>query len=124
MVLKASLPYCNRVHSCTLQVTEGVHVALGFSLANSVMLEGPDGLVIVDVTEDDQRAMEILRHFRNISSKPIKAIVYTHYHGDHMWGVNVSVINIYIGTTYIHTMVKHLCKGELCRYSGVRTLLT
>ena len=31
-----------------IEVTEGVHVAVGFGLANSILLEGEDGVVIVD----------------------------------------------------------------------------
>ena len=61
-------------------------MAVGFALANSIMLEGPDGLVIVDTTESEVSAREIMQHFRNISSKPLKAIVYTHFHNDHNRG--------------------------------------
>ena len=34
-----------------IKVTDGVYVAIGFGLANSIMLEGTDGLVIVDAME-------------------------------------------------------------------------
>ena len=72
-----------------IQVTEGVHMAIGFAVANSILLEGPDGLVIVDTTESEEAAREILQHFRNISSKPIVAVVYTHNHPDHCRGAKV-----------------------------------
>lgn len=64
-------------------------MAVGFALANSIMLEGPDGLVIVDTTESEDAAREIMQQFRNISSKPVKAIVYTHFHADHVRGARV-----------------------------------
>ena len=73
----------------SFQVTEGVHMAIGFAIANSILLEGPEGLVIVDTTESIEAAREILQHFRNISSKPIVAVVYTHSHADHCTGTKV-----------------------------------
>ena len=33
-----------------VEVTDGVHVAVGFGLANSIMLEGDDGIIIVDIS--------------------------------------------------------------------------
>ena len=79
------------VESCFLryQVTEGVHVAVGFSMVNSILLEGPDGLVVVDTTISQKMASRIREQFRNISQKPIVAIIYTHFHPDHTYGVKV-----------------------------------
>ncbi len=54
------------------KVTEGVYVAIGFGLANSIMLEGNDGLVIVDTMETIEEGEEVLKAFRQISDKPIK----------------------------------------------------
>ena len=34
-----------------IEVTDGVHVAIGFGLANCILLEGDDGVVIVDAME-------------------------------------------------------------------------
>lgn len=68
------------------KVTEGVYVAIGYALANSILLEGDDGLVIVDVTESVETAREVYTAFRRISDKPIKAIIYTHNHADHVFG--------------------------------------
>lgn len=77
------------------QVTEGVHVAIGFALANSILLEGPDGLIIVDTTETIAAAEKIYQEFRKISpSKPIKAIMYTHNHADHTFGAQVGICSI------------------------------
>ena len=68
------------------KVTEGVYVAIGFGLANSIMLEGDDGLIIVDTMETLQEGKTVLKAFRKISDKPIKAIIYTHNHADHVFG--------------------------------------
>jgi alkyl sulfatase BDS1-like metallo-beta-lactamase superfamily hydrolase len=68
------------------KVTDGVYVAIGFGLANSIMLEGDDGLIIVDTMESMQAAKSVLAAFRTISNKPVKAIIYTHNHADHVFG--------------------------------------
>ncbi len=68
------------------RVTDGVYVAIGFGLANSIMIEGDDGLIIVDTMESVQQGEEVLAAFRQISAKPVKAIIYTHNHTDHVFG--------------------------------------
>ncbi|XP_046580350.1 alkyl/aryl-sulfatase BDS1-like [Haliotis rubra] len=69
-----------------VQVTSNVYSAIGFAIANSIMIVGDDGIVIVDVTESVAAGREILAAFRNITSKPVKAIIYTHNHPDHTYG--------------------------------------
>ncbi|MFN2375901.1 MAG: alkyl sulfatase dimerization domain-containing protein [Candidatus Binatia bacterium] len=72
-----------------LQVTEGVHVAVGFGLANSVLLVGEDAVVIVDTMESVEAAKPVREAFRAISGAPVAAIVYTHNHADHIFGAGV-----------------------------------
>jgi alkyl sulfatase BDS1-like metallo-beta-lactamase superfamily hydrolase len=72
-----------------VQVTEGVHVAVGFGLANVIMIEGPDGVIIVDTTESIPTATAVWAALREITDKPVKAIVYTHNHADHIFGAAV-----------------------------------
>lgn len=69
-----------------IHVTEGVHVAVGFGLANSILLEGGDGIVVVDTLETREQAAEALAAFRTVTDKPLAAIVYTHNHVDHIFG--------------------------------------
>jgi alkyl sulfatase BDS1-like metallo-beta-lactamase superfamily hydrolase len=71
------------------KVTDGVWVAIGFGLANSIMIEGDDGLIIVDTMTTREEAETVLKEFRKISGKPIKAMVYTHNHADHVLGADV-----------------------------------
>jgi Alkyl sulfatase and related hydrolases len=60
------------------QVTERVFLAYGYADANSILLVGDDGVVVVDTTEDEIKARSILAEFRKITDKPIKALIYTH----------------------------------------------
>ena len=69
-----------------IKVTDGVYVAVGFGIANSIMLEGEDGVIIVDVMETLESAQEVAAEFRKITDKPVKAIIYTHSHPDHIGG--------------------------------------
>ena len=71
------------------QVADNIYSAVGFGLANSIMIEGEDGLIIVDTMESMQEARAVLAEFRKISDKPIKAIIYTHNHTDHIFGAQV-----------------------------------
>jgi len=70
-------------------VTENLHVAIGYGISNSIMIEGEDGLIIVDTMTTREEATEVLAEFRKISSKPVRAIIYTHSHPDHVFGADV-----------------------------------
>jgi alkyl sulfatase BDS1-like metallo-beta-lactamase superfamily hydrolase len=72
-----------------IEVTAGVHVAVGFGLANSILIEGSDGVIIVDTMESQKTAREVKTAFDQITTKPVKAIVYTHNHYDHIMGAKV-----------------------------------
>jgi len=59
---------------------------VGYGLANSVLIEGPDSLIIIDVLESNEAAQVLKSDFSKISRKPIKALIYTHNHTDHTSG--------------------------------------
>ncbi len=68
------------------RVGENVYSAVGFGLANSILIEGKDGLIIVDTMESVENARMVLGEFKKISDKPVRAIIYTHNHVDHVLG--------------------------------------
>jgi len=68
------------------KVTDGVYVAVGFDGANSIMIEGDDGIIIVDTLSTYEAAKQVITEFRKITDKPVKAIIYTHGHLDHVHG--------------------------------------
>lgn len=74
-------------------VTDGVYVAIGYGLANSIMIEGDDGIIIVDTMESEAEALEVKQAFEAISTKPIVAVIYTHNHVDHVAGGGVFADN-------------------------------
>ena len=72
-----------------IKVTDGVYVAVGFSLGNAILIEGTDGLVIVDTLTTVNDARAVKEEFDKISRKPVRAIIYTHHHADHVGGASV-----------------------------------
>lgn len=69
-----------------IEVTQGVYVAIGFGIANAIMIEGEDAVTIVDTMESLEAAERIAERFRQITDKPVRAVVYTHSHPDHIQG--------------------------------------
>lgn len=72
-----------------VRVTDRIHVAVGFALGNSILIEGDDGVIIVDTTEGADAARAIAAEFDRITDKPVRAIIYTHSHPDHTRGAGV-----------------------------------
>jgi len=68
------------------QVTDGVHQAVGFGLANSILVEGEQCVVVVDAMGSVESARAVRVAFERISPKPIGALIYTHNHADHVFG--------------------------------------
>jgi alkyl sulfatase BDS1-like metallo-beta-lactamase superfamily hydrolase len=93
-----------------VRVTDNVWVAIGWGIANSVMIEGDDGLIIVDTMTTTEEAAAVLAEFRKISPKPVKAIIYTHSHPDHVLGAGAFAdgpVRIYAHRTTLE-LVKNL----------------
>lgn len=68
------------------KVADNIHVAIGYGIANSIMIEGRDGVVIIDTMTTMEEATEVRAEFAKITTKPVKAIIYTHSHPDHVFG--------------------------------------
>ena len=74
-----------------VRVTDNVFTAVGFHGANTSMIVGNDGVIIVDTLMGPTSAQSALTAFRQYSNKPVKAIIYTHSHGDHTGGASAFV---------------------------------
>lgn len=70
---------------------------------NVLMIEGDDGLIIVDTTTAHEHAAVAAAKFKKISDKPVKAIIYTHHHVDHVSGAGAfaSVDDVAAGTVKV-----------------------
>ncbi|WP_328387985.1 alkyl/aryl-sulfatase [Nocardia sp. NBC_00416] len=70
------------------QVTDGVYQVRGNDIANLTVVEGDDGLIVIDCmagVESARQAMALIRE--HVSDKPVAAVIYTHTHIDHYGGV-------------------------------------
>jgi cyclase len=67
-----------------LQVRDNIYMLVGQG-GNVTLQVGDDGLVVVD-TQFARMSEAILEAIRGISDKPIRYIIDTHYHGDHIGG--------------------------------------
>lgn len=72
-----------------IKVADNVYTAVGYSVSNVSMIVGEDGVVLVDTGMMGEAAEKIAKEFRRITDKPVKAIIYTHSHGDHTGGAPV-----------------------------------
>ncbi|MQV60705.1 alkyl/aryl-sulfatase, partial [Sinorhizobium meliloti] len=70
------------------EVTEGLYQVRNFDLSNMTIIEGTEGITIVDPlvsSETAKAALDLYRKHRG--DKPVKAVIYTHSHVDHYGGV-------------------------------------
>jgi glyoxylase-like metal-dependent hydrolase (beta-lactamase superfamily II) len=57
-------------------------------IGNVTIIEQSDGLVLVDTGGSPGSARRIAAEIRRLSRKPVKAVVITHWHGDHPQGLS------------------------------------
>ncbi|MFV0466928.1 MAG: alkyl sulfatase dimerization domain-containing protein [Lachnospiraceae bacterium] len=62
------------------KITDTVYAANGYGLANSIMIEGDTGIIIIDTNDSIEAAQMELEQYRKITDKPISGIIYTHWH--------------------------------------------
>jgi alkyl sulfatase BDS1-like metallo-beta-lactamase superfamily hydrolase len=68
------------------KIADNIYIAIGYGIANSILIEGKDSVIIVDCLESMAAAQEVKHVFDSICPKPVKAIIYTHFHTDHTSG--------------------------------------
>ncbi len=69
------------------EVGGDVFMAYGFGLTSPAMIVGPDGVIIIDPPEDVEKGRRAWEALREYSDKPIRAVMYSHWHLDHYGGV-------------------------------------
>lgn len=73
------------------RVAGNVYCAVGYALANVIYVVGDDGVIVVDTTESVTAARQTYLDFCRIDPRhadlPVRAVIYTHNHTDHIGGV-------------------------------------
>jgi alkyl sulfatase BDS1-like metallo-beta-lactamase superfamily hydrolase len=70
------------------KITDRVYQVRGYDLASMAIIEGDTGYIIVDTltrVEESRKAMDLV--YEHIGKKPIKAVIVTHSHIDHIGGI-------------------------------------
>ncbi len=57
-------------------------------IGNVTVIDQADGLVLVDCGGSPGSARRIISLIRGVSAKPVKAVILTHWHGDHVLGLS------------------------------------
>ncbi|MEO0681240.1 MAG: alkyl/aryl-sulfatase [Pseudomonadota bacterium] len=70
-------------------LSDRAFLAVGYAASNVGMIVGEDGLIVIDTTESTKAAENVLSAFRAITDKPVRTILYTHSHRDHISGATV-----------------------------------
>ena len=95
------------------KLTEGVWVIGGYSLANTTVIEGEDGLIVYDAGDTKEEALHIREAIEKISDKPVKVIIYSHSH--YAMGAGALVDNpddvLVIGHPKLNETVENSLKG-------------
>jgi cyclase len=75
------------------RVADGVYAAVAAPAykvnSNTAIIESDDGLVIVDTHSKPSAARVIVEHLRDLTTKPVRYVVNTHFHWDHWHGNEV-----------------------------------
>ncbi len=73
------------------EVSPGVFLAIGWDLANTVLIQTDAGRVVIDAGMSPARAGVVREALDAVSQGPILAVIYTHSHIDHVGGASVWV---------------------------------
>jgi glyoxylase-like metal-dependent hydrolase (beta-lactamase superfamily II) len=99
-VLVAALPtMAQALRPQPQQVAPGVYMVQGVSalgssanrnfISNAAFVVTPEGVLVVDALGSPVLARELLAEIRRITSAPVRYVVLTHYHADHIYGLQV-----------------------------------
>ena len=71
------------------EVTDGIYQVRGLDLSNMTLVEGDEGVIVIDPLISKETAAAALALYReHRGDRPVTAVIYTHAHVDHFGGVH------------------------------------
>lgn len=117
---EALFPYAAR------KIAPGVHVLttppdyLGAIIGNITLIEQSDGVVMIDSGQTAGDGRRAAAFVRSLGAKPVKALVYTHWHGDHPQGGS-AIQAAWPGVRIIATRrTAEMLRSQTLRYVGLQ----
>lgn len=74
-----------------ISIGDRIHVAVGFDLANVILVRTDEGNVIIDTAMSPSRAEAARAALAEVADGPVAAVIFTHSHIDHVGGASVFV---------------------------------
>ncbi|OFX84266.1 MAG: hypothetical protein A2W99_00660 [Bacteroidetes bacterium GWF2_33_16] len=71
-----------------IKIAENLYAIENAKGGNIAFLVTTEGIVVVDAGSRPSNGKDIIESIRSVSDKPIKFVIYTHLHGDHIFGIS------------------------------------
>ena len=108
-----------KMESRVITLNGYIHTAYAYSPSNATMIEGDDGVILVDTLPTIEFAEPVVEEYKKITDKPIKAVIYTHVHPDHISGVRAFVSEEEVEAGTVEIIALDDLVPSLVRDSGV-----
>ena len=96
-----------------------IHTAHCYTGSNCTLIVGTDGCVLVDTLSGELPGDEAAAAFRQITDLPIRAVIVTHFHGDHVSGIFSFVSEEDIRAGKVEVIAQSELTDNLLRDEGI-----
>jgi len=113
--------FCGTASAASTRIARGIDLIVGTYVpdqqpdGNSILIRGPDGLIVFDTGRHIQHTQQII-DFAQQANRPIRAIINSHWHLDHVGG-DARIRTLYPDVQiYASDAIKGAMNGFLARY--------
>lgn len=100
------------------KINDNIYQLWGYGLTTPVVIDGDEGLIVLDPMESADKMREAIKVFREQTGnkKPITGIVYSHWHMDHFGGVRgldniADDVKIIVHDTFMNNVINNTMGG-------------
>jgi len=86
-----------------VRVADGVYAAIGKNgvFGNGAFIVGQEGVLVVDTQARPAWARDLIDEIRKVTDKPVRYVINTHWHGDHVQGNQAYLAEFGAGVEFI-----------------------